>query len=255
MNGAPRCFALSKGLMKKILAITALLLCGPVGTSFAGSLGANLTTVQVGDLKVSGAAIVAQTWTVGTTSVAVELRLRDASAKTTVDVLAIGAPAAEFADFKDLAKMNKEAGADPRATGTMGGKPLGAPVVSTGPDVRARWQLGDGAAGEVTVALRWELPIAGQDEAPAAGARKAEFCIDAGTQKALKKADAFQRVDLQLSADMAQAATLRVLRGEMPISLCASNVKKAGPKVFEIRGRENLKDKGGLLPILFGVRL
>lgn len=41
----------------------------------------------------------------------------------------------------------------------------------------------------------------------------------------------------------------------LPISLCAKNVKKLGKQVFEIRGRGNLQDKRGVLPIMFGTTI
>ena len=74
----------------------------------AGCICPSLSKVSVGDLAVHDATIAAQRWTVSPDGVELELELRSASAKTTIDVLAMGIPSDELAEFLDLAKLNHE---------------------------------------------------------------------------------------------------------------------------------------------------
>jgi len=205
----------------------------------AGCVCPDLTNVRVGDLVVANATIKAQTWTIASEHIEVKLQLTGVTAATTVDLLAMGV-------------VPGESGTDPHATGTANGKQLTAAVSTTDGKTRALWKPGSVVTGDVTLELAWDVPAAGADESPATKERIKEFCIDAGTKKGLKKADGFHRVDVVLTPAMATDMTLRIVREELPVSLCAKNVKKLKKNVFEIRGRKNLQDQGGTLPILFG---
>jgi hypothetical protein len=225
-------------------AVVAAMLMEASRIADAGCVCPDLTNVRVGDLKVSGATIKAQKWTVSNERIRVKLELTGVWATTTIDVLA-------------MMVAEDEPTIDPHATAIANGKMLTATVESAENSVRAKWRPGDVATGNVTVELDWMVPRAGADEVVATKPRIAEFCIDAGTRKALAKAHGFHRVDLALSSDMATRLTLRIDREHerLPVSLCAKGVKQVGKHAFEIRGRKNLQDKAGTLPILFGASI
>lgn len=125
-----------------------------------------------------------------------------------------------------------------------------------GSKVRARWAIGDVASGDVKVRLSWEIPTAGSDGSPTEPEQIAEFCIDAKTLRAIdREVVGWRRVDLVLSPAMASDLTLVIKRDRLPVSLCAKNVKKKDAHTFEIRGRKNLEDKRGQLPILFSATI
>lgn len=241
-------------MLRFVVAATALALLLPTARiAEAGCICPDVTNVRVGDLDVTGATVKAQRWTVSNARLELELELAQASAATTIDVLAMGVPENESQELVELLRANnRNADAYPQATATVGGTALTGAVTRRDGAVRVAWKLGAGAKPDTTVKLAWSFPPAGADADPVAKPLVEEFCIDSGTRKALKRADGYLRVDLVLSEDMAANLTLRVSRERLPISLCARKVKKLDKHVFEIRGRENLQDKHGVLPILFG---
>lgn len=223
-------------------------LIGPEPTARAGCICPDHETVRVGDLDVANATVVKQTWTVSSNRVELELELSGASARTAIDLLAAAVPASQGMPL-----------ADPDVTAEVAGTELAVSqskrVAGGEQRARATWKLAPSMRGSVTVDIAWNFPPAGADELPARGDRIAEFCIDRGTRKALRRADGFLRVDLALSDDMATGLVLRVARESMPVSLCARDVAKRSPRLFEIKGREKLDDKAGVLPILFGAHI
>ena len=210
----------------------------------AGCVCPPVTNVRVGDLDVAGAVVTRQRWTIAPERVEVELVLAGASAATTIQVLASAVP-----------KGESDPELDPRATATIDGTELIGRVSRADGIAHVRWGLGTAAKRTVTVKLAWNSPHAGEDGDPLTKARVEAFCIDAGTRKGLERAHGFLRVDLALSKDMASGFALRVARDRLPLSLCARNVKRVGKGVFEIRGRQNLQDRGGVVPILWGASI
>jgi hypothetical protein len=227
----------------------------------AGCLCAEITNVRVGDLKVENATVRAQTWKVSNNSAELELGLAGASAKSSFEILAVGVLSAEQANLMEFAKLNRDPGDDPQAKATLAGADLqGAVSRQTSGDfqtVRVKWQLPASTSGDVIIKVAWPYPAGGADELPdASKSRIKEFCIDGGTRKAMKKkVHGYHRVDFVLSADMASKMTLQIARDTFPISLCADGVKKLGKDLFQIVGREKLKDRDGVLPILYSASI
>jgi hypothetical protein len=233
------------------------LLAPPARRAEAGCICPPLTNVQVGDLVVRDATVRRQRWTVRSDQVKLELDLGGVSAATRIDVLAMGIPDDEYESFLELARLNREPGDDPKMEVAAGALRLTSKTTRRKKgdirEVRVAWTVAEAGSTEGSVMISWRLPLAGADELPQASKeRMREFCIDASTARAMKKrVHGFHRVDVVISETMATELTLRIERHELPISLCASMVEKKDRNAFEIRGRENLKDRNRVLPILF----
>ncbi|ACY16766.1 hypothetical protein [Haliangium ochraceum] len=232
------------------------------GRAEAGCICPDITQVRTGDLRVTGARVVSQAWTVTSSSASVRLQLAELSTATRIEVMAAGVPAEEADGFLALAKANYTDGDDVRQRAKApAGFALRAEVSSVkGSAFRERklaWRVTEAAGSEASFTLSWQFPAAGADELPLE--RKsfiAAFCIDKGTKRAIRKrADGHLRVDFVLSSDMRTGMSLRIERDSLPISLCANKVVKRGRNAFEIRGRDNLEDKNGVLPILFSASI
>ena len=117
------------------------------------------------------------------------------------------------------------------------------------------------------VRILWGTPRAGSDGIPLTDkAFVAHYCIDAGTAKALRKADGYVSQHLRLnSAAYEGKQGVVIVRVEKPsedlaVSLCADGVKKTAKTLFEVKLPPSApfvpSARGGRrLPILFGLHI
>lgn len=238
----------------------------------AGSVGADLPESEVGDLRVSGAAVSKQTWTLQADGVELELALSETRAESVEGRLVLAAgPKGDFEDWTSLvAKYPKQA---PKpAEFTADGKPLRVTQkieqIADGDWMRQElvFTLPSAPAGQ-RVRIVWGTPRAGEDGIPLVDkAFVAHYCIDAGTAKALKKADGYVSQHLRLSNAAYEGkqgtVLVRVTKPslDLAVSLCADGIQKLSKTVFELKLPANAPFlptvRGGhRLSVLFGLRI
>ncbi len=243
----------------------------PMGAS-AGSVGADLPESEVGDLRLSGVAVSKQTWTLQSDGIELELELAAPTAGPLQGRLVL--VAGEKSDFESwarlLAQYPQQAPKQPEFR--VAGQPIRVEQkrerVSDGDWLREElvFTLPAAQAGQ-RVVLSWGTPRAGGDGIPLQDkAFLSHYCIDAGTAKALKKADGYVSQHLRLSAPayagQQGVVIVRVDKpsADLPVSLCADGVKKTSRTQFEVKLPTSapflpLARGGRRLPVLFGLRI
>lgn len=255
-----------------VASVGVLVTCLAPGLVRAGSIGADLSESEIGDLRLSGVAVSKQTWTLKSDGVELELELAAATGGPLQGrlVLASGnksdfeawaavlaqypmqapSPAAFRADGKALV-------VDQKIESVPDGDWLRKELVFTLPAAQAGQR----------VRILWGTPRAGSDGIPLTDkAFVAHYCIDAGTAKALRKADGYVSQHLRLSSSAYEGKQgVVIVRVEKPsedlaVSLCADGVKKTAKTLFEVKLPPSApfvpSARGGRrLPILFGLHI
>jgi hypothetical protein len=231
-----------------------------LGLADAGYLGSSFSHVEVGNLQVTDAQVVDQTWKLSPTSVTLELQLK-ANAPFKIALIAFAASTEEYEQVQS--QKNEHFEIKPQTEQLS--KAEVALTTSVSDDVtskpgfiikRIEATAKPRASGshDYLLTLSWAFPTAGDgyfsfDDRPFLR----RFCLDKGTQAALykKKADGYFSLDFRLSKQSQDPIHLEIIRQHhRPISLCASHVTTLNENVL-VSGRANLHDQDGLLPILF----
>lgn len=237
----------------------------------AGSVGADLPESEVGDLRLSGAVVSKQTWTLQADGVELELELSGAMTGPVEGRLMLAAGLkGDFEDWTSLITQHPQQAPKP-ATISAEGKSLAVTQkverVPDGDWLRQElvFTLPAAQAGQ-RVRIAWGTPRAGDDGIPLQDkAFSAHFCVDAGTAKALKKADGYVSQHLRLSTAAYEgkqgAVIVRITKqsAQLAVSLCADGVQKTSKTQFELKLPASApflpSVRGGhRLPVLFGLR-
>lgn len=251
---------------------------GVIGTwlvpvwAWAGSVGADLPESEIGDLRLSGAAVSKQTWTLRADAVDLELELSAPTGGPLEGRLVLAAGVKS--DLEGWAKLVEQypQQAPRQAEFRAAGQPIRVAHkrerVPDGDWMREElvFTLPAAQAGQ-RVSISWGTPRAGDDGIPFHDkAFMAHYCVDAGTAKALKKADGYLSQHLRLSAAAYEGKQGVVLvrvekpSAELGVSLCAEGVKKTGKTQFEVKLPASAPFlptlRGGhRLPVLLGMRI
>jgi len=245
--------------MDKLWSIAIVLILPP--TASAGSIGADILRVRAGDLKVQGARVHQQDWLITAERMKVTFTVSGAK-RFVVSITEMEITADDFEDFTMLASLNKQPGFVERSELKLRNARFQRRVIKEFDKQRqlhilqSHWDIESNTADKVTLEIIWQPPFAGAD-----GFDKNDykhFCVDAGTAKAFRKkrADGYTGVDWIVGEQMKDPISLTLKRDRgLPISLCASGVKKLGPNKFKLQGRKSFQLKEGALPIMFTLQI